>query len=208
MPQGKNVAYDPKLVEYVREHCVGVLTSDLIQMIKRDLGMEVTPVTMRNLKHKYKLRSGVNCTFKKGHVPANKGQKMSAEQYEMCKATMFKKGQKPKTERPLGSEYIDKDTYVHIKVRDDIGSGRFQKWRPKHHLLWMEYNKKEIPPGHVVIFADGNKRNYDPDNLVLISQRESLYLNQHNLRYNDCELTKTGVLIAKVGIAAQDRRKK
>lgn len=52
--------------------------------------------------------------------------------------------------------------------------------------------------GYKVIFADKNKRNFDPDNLILVTDSESLIMNTNKLIYEDAELTKTGSLIAKV----------
>ena len=49
-----------------------------------------------------------------------------------------------------------------------------------------------------MIFADGNRENFDIDNLVLVSSSEELILNRRKLLTDDKEITKTGVLIAKV----------
>ena len=105
--------------------------------------------------------------FKKGTVPPNKGKKMSAELYARCAPTMFKKGNKPHTYRPVGSERVNVDGYVEVKVADP------NKWRLKHRVIWEEAHGP-IPKGHNVQFRDGNSQNLDLGNLYLISRDDQL----------------------------------
>lgn len=53
--------------------------------------------------------------FQKGHIPRNKGKKMSAEQYEKTKATMFKHGDRPENRMPIGHETTRADGYTYVK---------------------------------------------------------------------------------------------
>lgn len=134
--------------------------------------------------------------MKNGNIPFNKGKKgyMSAEQYEKCKQTMFKKGNIPANHRPIGSERVGKDGYILIKIQDK----NLQKnWMPKHRYLYeQKYGK--IPEGYKLIFADGNKLNFDLDNLVLVSYSEELIMNRRGLISGNADITKTGSIIAKV----------
>lgn len=127
---------------------------------------------------------------------------MSPEQYEKCKATMFKKGNIPANHRPIGSERIDnRDGSILIKIQD----GHLQKnWMSKSRYIYEQAHGK-IPKGYKVIFADGNNRNFDLDNLILVSNAEELIMNQRKLMSNDAEFTKTGVVIAKVLNKAKKR---
>ena len=45
--------------------------------------------------------------FPKGHIPANKGQKMDAETYKKVSKTMFKKGNIPATTKYFGKPYLN-----------------------------------------------------------------------------------------------------
>lgn len=103
--------------------------------------------------------------FKKGFVPANKGKKMPPEVYAKCAGTMFKKGQNPINHREVGSERIDRDGYIMIKVAEP------NKWKLKHRLVWEQANGP-IPKGYNIQFRDGNKLNLDIDNLYMISRKE------------------------------------
>lgn len=82
--------------------------------------------------------------------------------------------------------------YVMVKV----AQGKNQKnWQYKHILLWEKHNGP-VPLGHVLLFADGNKRNVCLENLMLITKKQMVRLNQLGLIKNDAELTRTGIVIA------------
>lgn len=93
-----------------------------------------------------------------------------------------------------------KDNYQYIKMED--GS-----WRLYHHFLW-EQAYGPIPSGHMVTFLDGNIQNTDLNNLALVSRPEHMQVIRDRLRFDDPELTKTGILIAKVKMAAKQQKKR
>lgn len=105
--------------------------------------------------------------FRKGHVPVNKGKRMSPELYAKCAPTMFRKGNRPVNHRQVGSERVNVEGYVEVKVSEP------NKWRLKHRVVWEQANGP-IPPGHNVQFRDGNRRNCGLDNLYLISRADQL----------------------------------
>lgn len=103
----------------------------------------------------------------------------------------FKKGHDTPHKKTIGSERLVNGR-VHIKISDpDV-------WKEKSHIVYEQYNKIKIPVGHRVIFLNGNCFDFSPDNLKLVSRDELLIMNNHKLRFNDKELTETGVLIAKI----------
>ena len=63
-----------------------------------------------------------NGTYTKGHVPMNKGQKMSKDVFDKLKPTMFKKGIRPANWKEPGTIEIRKDKnghlYKYIKISD------------------------------------------------------------------------------------------
>ena len=107
--------------------------------------------------------------FQKGHIPANKGLKMTPEKYEKCKVSMFKKGVKPLNIKEVGYERINVDGYVEIKIKDNV-------FVLKHRLLWEQING-EIPKGYCVVFKDKNKQNICIENLEMITLRENMQRN-------------------------------
>nr|WP_275901160.1 HNH endonuclease signature motif containing protein [Paenibacillus periandrae] len=139
--------------------------------------------------------------FEPGRTPFNKGKK---KDWAGGEATQFKKGHKPHNYVPVGSERINGDDYVDVKIADP------NKWRGKHQLVW-EKNNGPIPKGYVIIFGDGNRRNFDPNNLILISRGQLAIMNKNGLIQNNADLTRTGIIMAdiyrKIGERKRSKRR-
>lgn len=105
--------------------------------------------------------------FHTGSIPKNKGVPMSPERYAACAPTMFKKGNRPQTYLPIGSEVVVRDGYVKVKVAEP------NVWMWKHRMVWEETNGP-VPRGYNVQFKDGDKQNCALDNLYIISRAEQL----------------------------------
>lgn len=102
--------------------------------------------------------------FRKGHVPPNKGKKVSPELYAKMQPTMFKKGRPSLNHREVGSERVNVDGYIEVKVAEP------NKWRLKNRVVWEQANGP-IPPGHNVQFRNGNRLDCRLENLYLIDRR-------------------------------------
>lgn len=119
---------------------------------------------------------GVAFRFQKGHVPANKGQK--GFNHPGMQATQFKKGQRPHTWHPIGSERHSKEGYLQRKLTDTGVTRR--DYVPVHHIVWREAGR-DIPKGFHLSFKDGNKANITLENLELVSYAEMMKRNSfHN----------------------------
>ena len=105
--------------------------------------------------------------FPKGHIPDNKGKRVYPEVYEKMSSTMFKKGHTPANHREVGSERINKDGYIEIKVAES------KRWRLKHRIIWEQGNG-EIPKGYNVQFKNHNPQDCRIGNLYLISRAEQI----------------------------------
>lgn len=174
----------------------GITLKELTKKFNEKFNLNISEISIENKKRALKLKSGiVGGQFKKGHKAFNKGKKwkeyLTKEQQEKAKTTLFKKGNVPANHREIGSERINVDGYIEIKV------GEPRKWRLKHKVIYEEYYGA-IPKGYNVIFADGNKMNLSINNLLLVSDSELLIMNRNKLIYQDNELTKAGLNIAKV----------
>ncbi len=192
--------FSDEQIEFIREIAPGRYSAEITEMVNKQFHLDLKVSQIESCKKNHNIMSGIDSRFKKGMIPYNKGKKgsMSPEQYEKCKATMFKKGNIPQNHRPIGSERIDRDGYTYIKVAEP------NKWKLKHRLLWEEHNGP-IPHKHRLIFADGNRQNICLENLILVSYAESLIMSQRELFSENAEFTKTGVNIAKVLNKAKTR---
>lgn len=187
--------YSEEQKEFIITNNYGKYSKELAEMFNQHFNTNITAKEIAYFRRNHKLKSGLTGQFKKGNVAHNKGKKqieyMSQESIERTKKTRFKKGNKPKNYRPVGSERITKDGYIEVKVADP------NKWETKNKIIYKQYFG-DIPEGHKIIYADGNKLNNDINNLILVSDNEELIMNRHKLRTENIELTKTGYLIAKV----------
>ena len=161
------IKYTDEMRQFILENYDGTPTRELADRFNSKFGTNVKPVAIGSYKKRYGLKSGLSGNFSKGHIPHNKGKKMPPEVYEKVKATMFKKGQMPTKHRPVGSERVNVDGYVEVKVAEP------GKWRLKHRVVWEEANGP-IPPGYNIQFRNKNRQDLRLENLYLISRAEQM----------------------------------
>lgn len=173
--------------EYVPGHSYAEIQKAFIEKFE----WEITASQVKSYIGNNHLNTGRNGRFVKGQVAHNKGVKMPREVYEKAKHTMFAKGNVPHNHKPVGSERVNVDGYMEIKVAEP------NKWRLKHNVVWEQHNG-EIPKGSVVIFLDGDKLNISIDNLKLIKRSEHLIMNRYNLHGANAETTEVATNLAKL----------
>lgn len=194
-----NRIYTDEHKQFIREHVIGKQFSELTEMLNSHFGTNFKVSAIKSLVYRMGLGNGLNGVnlskageayrFKKGHIPWNKGKPKS---WIGGEETQFKKGHKPHNWVPIGTERVSKDGYIEVKIQE----GQFQKnWRGKHILIWEQHNGP-VPEGHAIIFGDGDKRNFDINNLICVSRKQLVRLNQYGLIHKDAELTRTGIIIA------------
>lgn len=198
------IKYTNEICEYLKKNHKNKSIIELSSEINKIFNMNTTPENIQNLKSRITKRDGFvfyparnDGCLKKGNIPWNKNTKGLTKR----NITSFKKGNIPLNHRKVGEERISMDGYIEVKVSEP------NKWELKHRILYKKYNGN-IPDGHVIIFADGNKLNFDKNNLIAISRSENLILNGKSLRFNNQELTKSGILIAKVVDKINERKRK
>ena len=182
--------------EYLASIVKGSTYKEITEKMNDKFEYNFSEEQVKGMMYRNKLTTGTCGYFKKGSTPWNKGLKG----YMGANKTSFKKGTIPPNQVPIGTESITKGGYIKVKV------GEPNKWKLKQRYIY-EQHYGEIPKSHNVIFADKNIRNFDINNLVLVSKAEMLILNNNKLIFEDKELTKAGVNIAKVIDKAKKRSK-
>ena len=196
---GRSLIFSEEVMQFIRENTYGTVSKELTDMVNQTFGTSYTPGQIKTYKSNNGLKSGIDARFKKGHIPPNKGKKGVCA--PGCEKTWFKKGNVPVNKKPVGSERVDRDGYTLVKVAEP------RTWKLKHRLVWEEHYGK-VPRDHAIMFLDGDKTNFDISNLRLVTRNELKTINKNNLKFNNKELTETGLLIAKLMISANEHKKK
>ena len=183
--------YPEEIKNFIAANAKGLPNADLTELINNTFKTNYTRTQIKRYKSNHHISSGLTGYYEKGHVPDNKGKKMSKEAYEKCSKTMFKKGNKPHNYKLIGFERLTKDGYIEVKVADP------DKWKLKHRLVW-EKEKGPIPKNSIVVFLNQDKTDIRIENLALISRSELLKMNQKQRFFKNSELTENGVLITKL----------
>lgn len=173
--------------QYLANITPGHHYKEIQQLVNQKFNLNLTLGQIKGAIGRYKLNTGFTGQFQKGNRSWNKGKK--GVHGTGCEKTWFTKGHKPHNYLPVGSERVNGDGYIEVKIKNP------GTWKGKHILIWEQYNGP-VPPNHVVIFGDRDKTNLDINNLVLVSRQQLLTLNRNKLIKNNVELTKTGVIIA------------
>lgn len=128
---------------------------------------------------RYGYKSAIDGCFKKGKAAANKGKKMSEEQYLKSAPTMFKKGIVPQNTKYDGHISVRVDNkgnpYKHIRVRKG-------KYVLLHRKIWEDVHGA-IPAKHIVRFINGDTMDCRIENLECISMAENLRRNHKGHRF-------------------------
>lgn len=177
--------YGDDVVEYIKNNVKGKNIHELKEGVYKSLGKEITLNQIRRIKRINGLKSGktsqrVWCKGTKGLVKPNSGS--------------FKKGNMPKNTLDLGEERIYRG-YICIKTGTGKGKENFTN---KNRVLWEQYNNQKVPDGYRVMFADGDRNNFSKENLLLVSDAENFQIRRQNLRFDDSELTATGLNIVRL----------
>ncbi|MFA1734336.1 HNH endonuclease signature motif containing protein [Fusobacterium animalis] len=193
--------YTDDTINFLREIAPGKTYKEIVKIFNKKYDLDMTTKKLSSLLGRKKIKTGTTGCFRKGFIPWNKGKKG----YIGANKTSFKKGNKPKNWRPIGSERINDEGYTLIKVSNE--GGMLKRWALKHRVVWEQHHKKKIPKGSVIIFADGNKNNLNIENLICVTRNELKVLNRCRLISSVPELTKTGLNVAKLKIKLEEIRK-
>jgi hypothetical protein len=177
--------------------------AELTERFNRRFGLEFTVERLKSTVYRLGLGNGRDCRFHPGQISHNKGKKGYCA--PGSEKGWFKPGHRPHTWKPVGTERIDREGYVEVRIRNSGGKLR-KNWKAKQRIIWEKAYGK-IPRGSVVLFADGNKQNFALENLLLVSRGELAVMNRNGLIFSHGDLTKAGKTIADIKLRIADLRR-
>lgn len=189
----------PEQNKFLSDNILGHYNSELAEMLNDKYGLNLTAKQLKSYRNNHKMHgSGLTGRFEKGHISFNKGMKRPGTG---DKATIFKPGHTPKNILPVGTVMMKADGYIWEKVSEP------NIWKQKHALIWESVNGPR-PKGTAIIFLDKDRTNLAVNNLACITRAELVRLNQNNLLHENTEISKAGVLIAKIMTKVGERKGK
>lgn len=114
--------------------------------------------------------------------------------------TRFKVGHRPSNKQKIGAEFTSTNGYVYVKVKQP------NKWIKKGRYVYEQAHGK-IPKGYCIMHGDGNKENCDLSNLILVENKDKLTAKNMHLLSSNYEVTKTGLLTAKLINTVSQRKR-
>ena len=196
------IRYTDAEKEFLREYIPGHTYAET----QEEFTKRFRPVThdqVRAFSHNHRILTGRGLKFAKGHKTWNKGispkEYCSKEALANMAKTQFKPGNRPHKWRPVGSERVNCDGYIEVKV------GEPKVWKLKHRLVW-EQAHGPVPDGMIIMFRDGNRQNTDLDNLVLVSRSINARISLLGLQNSGA--LDSAIAVAKLYEAVSERGKK
>jgi hypothetical protein len=98
---------------------------------------------------------------------------------------------------PVGAEQITKDG-VFIKVAQP------DKWRRKSRVMYEKYHNCKLDDNDYILFLNGDRNDFSKENLFKSTNQEKCYLHNWGISSKNKELTKTGILSARLYIKAKE----
>ncbi|EOX1529973.1 HNH endonuclease signature motif containing protein [Vibrio cholerae] len=188
MNAGKYRLFTKEQAAFIKQGYKRWVKQEVTQQLNEKFGTQFTVAQVTAFIKNHRLKSGRTGYFEKGFKPHNAGSKG----FMKPNKTSFKKGNIPKNNRPVGSERVNVDGYVEIKVAEP------KTWKLKQRVIY-ENEIGPIPDGYKVRFLDGNKENFEPSNLVLVSSSENAFLNKsYRMNEQPIEFRETLVILAKL----------
>ena len=198
-----NKKYYEKHIRFLKKNVPGRHYSETVKIFNKRFGFTITARQLASLCKRVGIQTGFTGYFPKGHVPHNKG--IKGVYYPGCEKGWFKKGDVPWDYMPVGTERVNADGYVDIKITDTAMPVQ-RRWKAKHIILWEKEHGK-VPRGHCVIFLDGNKKNITLNNLMMVSRQVHAVMCHLNYFTKDRERTRANCTLAQLKVAIGDRKR-
>ena len=179
-PKGWSPTYPEGMEDFIRSIAQGRNCYEIADLVNEHFGPgTIDAVRVRAFKKNHGIISGLTGQFQKGCAPYNRV--------------------------PVGT--ISKNKYGYLLIKTRAEGSQWERWEFLHQKVWEAHNGP-IPSGMIVSFKNGDKEDVDIDNLMLITMQENAELMRSGLRFDERELTETGLTLAKLKIKIRERRTK
>lgn len=188
LTKGKYRDYTDEQAKFIKAGYKKWDIAELTERFNAKFGTSKTFSQIRCFTRNHGITSGRTGFFQKGHVPFNAGTKGVMK----SNSGTFKKGNIPVNHKPVGSERVNVEGYIEIKIAEP------NVWSLKQRVIY-EKEHGPIPEGHNVRFRDANRLNCSIDNLFLVNNSENAFLNQrYKLNDQPEEFKDTYILLARI----------
>lgn len=192
-------------INFIKENYTGRSVEEMTDIFNARYGIARTRQQMKTFVSNRSITSGLTGRFPQGHKPWNGGTK--GQGLTSANKGSFKKGNNPPNRKPVGSERVDANGFIYIKVAErDPYTGFTTRYKLKHVHVW-EQAHGPVPKGMVVAFINSDQTCCEDENLMLISRAELLNLNQHGYREIPDELKPSVRALSKLQVKTWAKEK-
>ena len=196
--KGQSRVFPREVQKFITAQNPGRTAVELTALVNSHFQTNYTLAQLKAFRKNHRLVSGLTGRFEKGHPNLNKGRKGIC--FPGSEKGWFKKGQTPYNHLSVGTEIIDTQGYLKVKIAEP------NVWKFRHIMEW-EKAHGEVPAGCNIIFKDGNKLNCNPENLECVERAVHGIMNLHGLRFDSAILMDTGIAIARLKHKASELSK-
>jgi len=187
--------------------------TEIRREFERLFGIPLTREQVKSAKYNFGVQSGTHGgRFEKGQESWCKGMTwdefMPPESQERCRQTQFKPGNIPHNAIGIevGSERIDAEGYVWVKIAERKTFGTNDNWLQKSHIAWEEAHGEPVPEDCAIVFANHDKQDFRPENLVAVPRSVWAVIARNGYEYNDAASLQACMNLAKLKAAIYDLR--
>lgn len=198
----KRMKYSKEHIDWLRENVPGTPYKAVAEAFNSRFNLNQSVQAIELQARKNGIYNGIKGgQFEKGQTPWNKGVKVRPEVLDKIRPTQFKQGDKVWNHRPIGSERIDKNGYIVIKVAEP------RKWRLKHLVEWEKYNPP-LEKNEAIVFLDQDRRNTDISNLKKVTRSQLAVMTTKRLWQETAEANESATILANLFLAISKRKRK
>lgn len=126
--------------KFIKENSLGKTTTELTDMFNKTFNRQLKVSQIRNFKKSRKIKSGVDCRFRKASTPHNY--------------------------KPIGSEFVSSDGYTYIKVADPNTWEQKQRYLYKKYkgeipnncsVVFANQDKQDFNLDNLILIANKDK---------------------------------------------------